>query len=85
MLVEFLDLFKAFGLVGLMVGVVAALAFVFFWLLEKKDTKHHSHINKIIEDERELRKETNERFATSTDKLSDALRDLTKSLRNNHD
>ena len=85
MVIEFFDIFKTFGLVGLMVAVVSALAFLFFTLLEKKDTKHHDHINKILDDERELRKETNERFVSSTDKLSDALHDLTSSLRKNHD
>lgn len=80
-MVEVLALFKEYGLVGLMVGVLAVLSFIFFWMLERKDKLHHNNIHKLLDDEREQRREDNSRFAQSTDKLSDAIKELSDHLR----
>jgi len=79
------DIFKLFAEHGLAGLVIASLFFMIFYLLRSlsiKDTKYSDHIQSILDDDREERKETridnkrsHSQLAKAIDGLADGLRD----------
>ena len=80
-MVEFLALFQSHGLIGLVVGALLFLILVFINVLERRAKQHNTMVQELLIDSRKEREGTNDRFAKSTDRLSDALIGLTDSLR----
>lgn len=78
---EILAYFESHGLVGLLAGSLVVFILLFIAELRRKDKSHTTFTRSLLEDERKERKDTHDRFTQSIDKLSDALHELTDSLR----
>lgn len=79
---EILSLFESHGLLGLVVGSLVVFVLLFIAELRRKDKSHSQFIKTLLDDSKDERRQTNESFKQSTDKLSDALNDLSSNLRN---
>lgn len=82
MATEILKIFEAHGLLGLVVGALVVFVLLVLLELRRQGKMHIKFIENILSDAKAERKETNDRFAQSTDKLSDALKELTENLKN---
>lgn len=78
---EILEFFAPHGLMGLVLGFLLFLIIVFITVIEKRDKSHTKNLKEIIESARLERESIAERSNSTTDKLSDAIIELTKSLK----
>jgi len=79
------DVLKMFadagGLFGLVVGSLVIFVLLFIAELRRKDKSHSKFIQDLLSDSRQEREQNNKAFTKRTDKLSDALTDLSNNLR----
>lgn len=78
---EFLTFFQPHGLIGMIVGALLLVIILFIAIIEKRDRSHVKNVREIIKDSRDERERTVERTNSTTDKLSDAIRDLANQLK----
>lgn len=78
---EFLTFFQPHGLIGMIVGALLLVIILFIAIIEKRDRSHAKNVREIIKDSRDERERTVERTNSTTDKLSDAIRDLANQLK----
>ena len=69
-----------YGLLGLLFGAFVSLLFLVIRTGTKKDREHQAFVTQLLSDEREERNTVTDRFSKSTDRLSDALTDLSTEI-----
>jgi len=78
---SFIGLFSEHGLIGLIIGSMIFLIFTFIAVVERRDKSHNSMVKALLSEAKEERLVIGERFANSSDKLEEALRELTRELK----
>ena len=71
-----------FGLMGMVIGALFVVVGWFLRALSRKDEQTNLFIKQILQEDREERGIERKSHAETTNRLSDAIDDLTKELRN---
>lgn len=72
---------KEGGIIGLVLFALFGLVFVFIRVSDKKDTAHGKFIKDLLEEERNERKETRLENSENMRGLTQAIKDLTDTLK----
>ena len=70
------------GVLGAVIGALFVVVGWFLKALSRKDEQNQKFIEKILNDDRDERSEQSKINAETTNKLSSAINDLTRELRN---
>lgn len=78
---DIIALFEGYGLIGLVIGALVSFVLLFIFEMRRVNKSSAQFIKRILEDNRDERDSTSKRFTQSTDRMADAISELTKSLR----
>lgn len=70
-----------YGIIGLMFGSLIGIIILFIRTSTKQNTRHSDLVKSLLDDGREERSEMTNRWVKSSDKLSDAITELSHGLR----
>ena len=74
-----------FGLAGLVIFALFAQMRSFISAIKTKDTEHKDFISHILDEDRNERQQDRKEHRETTNRLSDAIGELTSELRRKHD